>query len=190
VAQWYARFQFNRRTAAIGLRTNSREAAAGKAADLYKAVQKFGWDAALAKFRGEAPRSMVTVGDYINTAEAILNVRGRSLANYSYALRKIALEATAKRETARWRFNPKRTWARKAETIPLAALTPEAVERWKKDFIQRVGNNPVLQQRARRSVNSYIRNARALFSRRAQTASGTLDRATPSTAVEGVELER
>jgi hypothetical protein len=48
----------------------------------------------------------------------------------------------------------------------LAKVTPDAVTDWKRKVISESGTNPVEQTRARRNVNSFIRNARALFSRK------------------------
>jgi integrase len=152
-----------------------------------------GWEVALTKFRPDAkPRCITSIGGYIETVGGLLNVRGRSLANYAYALRKIALEATAKRESSASRFDPKTlTWRRKVDDLPLASLTPQAVELWKASFIRRAGDNHLLQQRARRSVNSYIRNARALFSKRVLRRLKDLHIPLPSPLpFEGVELER
>jgi integrase len=64
------------------------------------------------------------------------------------------------------------------------------VERWKADFIAKAEKNPVAAQRARRSVNSYIRNARALFSRKILKRLSELSLPAPAMPFQGVTLER
>jgi integrase len=193
VSEWRVRIQHARRREDIGLGTNFREEAGRKAARFYQDIRTHGWDEALRKFRPDSgPRSLVTVGGYIETVSPLLKVRQRSLANYIYALRRIANDATGPRDTSKARFNPSaNAWRDRADKVRLDALKPEVVEAWKAAFILEAGDSPVERQRARRSVNSYVRNARALFSRRVVKRLKKLRLPLPSPLpFEGVEMER
>jgi integrase len=51
----------------------------------------------------------------------------------------------------------------KIHDIPLADVTPAKVQKWKRSFIARAGNDPVKLRSARTSFNSYLRRAKSLF---------------------------
>jgi integrase len=192
VAEWYAQLQFSGRREKIGLGTNHKEDAARKAAKVYEKIRVKGWDAALNEIRpNSTPKCATTIGDFLNTVEPLLKVRARSFANYSYALRKIAIEATSTADRSKGRFNPKQLqWRDKVDELPLSKLTPTAIEKWKSAFVEEAGENPVMVQRARHSANSFIRNARALFSKRVLKRLKELSVPLPSPLpFEGVEME-
>jgi len=191
VAQWYARIKHGGRRESVGLGTNGREEAGRKAVRLYQLIRSKGWDAAMAEFRPDAePRCMTTIGDYLVAVRPILSVRDRSWANYTYALRKIGLEAAGARDKKPEKFSPTLIWRNRADKLPLEKLTPLAVEQWQRDFVKQAGKNHVLLQRARRSANSYVRNARALFSRKVLKRLRELSVALPSPLpFDGVTLE-
>ncbi len=193
VSQWYARIKHGPRRESVALSTNNREEAGRKAARLYQAVHTTGWDAALAEFRPDSkPASMTTVGDYLAAVEPLAKVRGRSWSGYAYALRKIALDITGGQERGKARFNPKDMILRaRGDSVPLTKLTPVSVEGWKAGFVAAAGQDPVAAARARRSANSYLRNARALFSRRILRRLSELSVPVPAPLpFEGVEMER
>jgi integrase len=50
------------------------------------------------------------------------------------------------------------------DALKLSILTSSAVQKWKEAFLVRAGSDPVKQRAARVSVNTFIREARALFS--------------------------
>ena len=193
VTEWYMQCQHSGRRETLGLGTNNREEASRQAARLYQSIRAKGWDATLAKVRPSAePLCPITIGDYIKTVQPVLKVRPRTLANYTYALRKIAVEIVGTSNRSKERFNPKSlSWREKADKLQMAKLTPESVERWKMGFVSRAGNNPVKVQRARHSANGYLANARALFSRRVLKRLNELSVQLPSPLpFEGVEMER
>lgn len=192
VAEWYARIQHGGRREAVGLGTNTREEAARRAVVLYQAIRSGGWAEALKKFKPEAsasPRDIRTVGDYLAVVEPIAGVRGRTWDGYAYAFRKIAIESTGTADRTRRRFDPKGTpWRREADKVFLDRITPLAVEEWKKAFLDAAGSNPVKRLRAMRSANSFIRCARALFSRRILRKLGELGVPIPPLPFQGVDL--
>jgi hypothetical protein len=55
-------------------------------------------------------------------------------------------------------------WLGRVHPVKLAKLTPEKIQKWKKGFLEEAKRDPVSQRRARVSVNSFLRQARSLFS--------------------------
>lgn len=168
VAEFYAQVQHAGRREKVCLASNDRQQAAMRAAAFYKRLRKDGWDAALLWLDPERtnPRSPVSVGDYLTLARPLID-RDRTFANYAYALRKIAREATGRGDKSKRRFDPvSQEWRRDADKILLAEVTPSSVKAWQADFVASAKRNPLLRQRAQRSVNSFLRNARGLFSKR------------------------
>lgn len=193
VAEWYARLQHGGRREAVGLGTNTREEASRRAARLYQTLRAKGWDAALVEFRPVvAHRSGLSVGEFLAAVRPLLKVRARTFEVYSYALRKIAVESTGRRDAGKDRFHPTDlSWRKRADDLPLIRLTAREVETWKADFISQASASPLAAQRARRSVNSYVRNARALFGRRVLKRLAELSISLPDPLpFLGVELER
>jgi len=70
----------------------------------------------------------------------------------------------------REKFNYQQTghseWVGKIDSIKLNAITPERIQAWKVAYIKNRGTNPGRIQSVRRTVNSYIRSARSLFSKK------------------------
>ena len=170
VLEWYAQIQFAGRRRKVGLVTNNKEEACRKAARFYATLRGRGWDEAhreLSPNRQAPPGSMVTVGDFIEAVRPLVNVRPRTFETYAYALRKIARDSFGKRDATPSKFNPKvKGWRQDSDRLPLIKLTPAAVAGWKKRVLVESEQNPVAIQRTRRNINSFARNARALFSKK------------------------
>jgi integrase len=193
VAQWFARMQHGGRREAIGLGTNNQEESARKAARFYQTMRSQGWDAALTQLDPERanPRSLLSVGDYLSTVKPLFDGRAITWVNYCYALRKIAVEIVQGRETGQKKYDPAhKPWQEKADQIKLSALDSLAVEKWKKDFVELAGDNPLHQLRARRNVNSFLLNARTLFGRKMQRRLKEHGLPVPPNPFEGVDLEK
>jgi integrase len=169
VAEWYCQIQHAGRREKVGLGTNDREAASRKAARFYQTLRSKGWDVALAELDPERanPQNLTTVGGYLATCEPLFSGRKVTWVGYCYALRKIAREIAKGRDTEPEKYDPfHKTWRSEADKIKLLALTPLAIEKWKRDCIARAGENPMAQQRAKRNINSFLLNARTLFGKR------------------------
>jgi len=195
VQEWYAQIQHAGRREKVGLGTNNKEEASRRAGRFYSTLRNKGWESALKEFfpdRSAAPKNLLTIGDLIEIVRPLASVRPRTFEIYAYAFRKIAREAVGTKDTDRRRFDPKSlVWRRESDGIRLAKLTPEAVTRWKGLVVAEAGKDTVQQTRARRNVNSFIRSARALLSRK------ILRKLTEKSVVlpkplpfEGVEMER
>ncbi len=171
IAEWYVQVQYAGRREKVGLSTNNKEEAARRATKFYKRLQATDWETAIKEFcpRIEALRTMtsLTVGDYLALVQPLLRVRPRTAEIYAYALRKIAREATGIGDRSRARFHPKsHEWRRVSDQIPLSKLTPAVVNAWMDKTMAAAGTKQSDRARQARNINSFIRNARALFSRK------------------------
>jgi integrase len=167
VSQYFIQIAHGGRRHAVALTTNNLDEAARRAVKLYRTLKQSGWDAALRLFRpdAEVKNKGLTIGAYLSHVEDLQPLPVRTFANYSYALRRIAGDIAGNKMAKGAQFDPKGRWKKNADEIPLATLSPAAVDRWRLSFLKPHRSDSVAEMRAKRSVNSYLRNARALFSR-------------------------
>lgn len=156
--------------------------ASAKAAEIYRSLDRFGWDATLAQFKPgkvkpEVPAADAVpklaapkVGDYLRLVEEWAGLSASTLASYSKMLRLIVAEIGGIKKDAS-RFNAHAggglaKWRGKVDALPLDIITRDAVQKWRLAFLKRAGAEPTAQMRAKVSCNSIIRQARSLFSKR------------------------
>ncbi len=167
VQELYVQIQYRGHREKVGLGTNNKEEAVRRAGRFYTTLREKGWDAAhkqLSPSRDLGPRNPVAVGEFIEMVGPMLSVRPRTLDVYAYALRKIAREAAGSKDNSRHKFDPKSLeWRKAADLLPLGKMTPNTIAQWKATVLMEADQNPVAQQRARRNINSFVRNARAVF---------------------------
>jgi hypothetical protein len=166
-----------RRSFVLG--TNNAEIAAVKARDIYLKVVSEGWDAAMALFNPEmvVKKDDPTVGNFLNEVAAKSGLKPITLRNYSVSFR-IIVSGIFRIDGGREKFNYRQTghseWIGKIDSIKLNAITPERIQAWKVAYIKNRGANPGRIQSVRRTVNSYIRSARSLFSKKVLRFIGVL----------------
>jgi integrase len=155
----------------VSLGTPEKGAAAKRARDFYRRLMSDGWDAALAQFRPErVHRDLSTIGDFIGEVRMKADIDPGTLQGYVVALRKIISDAfgidggTQKFDYVR---GGHADWIRRIHAVRLSDLTPAVVQRWKRDFVARAGNDPVKIRAAKISANSFLRRARTLFGQKA-----------------------
>jgi integrase len=139
----------------IGLRTSDREQAGASALQFYQRLKVHGWDDTLRWWKGDlhdAPKSDVTIGEYIDAVIERSIFRPKTLTSYVAAFRQIVGEIAE--EPNRERRN----------RIKLRAITPEKVEAWRVEFIRKRSSNPLKEKSARVSVSSLLLRAKQLFS--------------------------
>jgi integrase len=84
----------------------------------------------------------------------------------------------------------RKEWAAAIDATPLAAITPDRIREWKRAYVDRAGHDELSRRRYTISCNTYVRQARALFSRTkvlSKLRSVQLPTVLP---FDGVELER
>ena len=167
---YYCKIQVNRRRESFPLRTTNKSAAASKAAKIYGDVSALGWDAALAKHKpNEAPVKTATVGELIRTVQSLADVRVGTMAGNVGAFRRIVAHIsnieTTKGRTAR-NDDGRKVWHTQVDAVPLAKITPAAIEAWKLSYVASRGDGDEIKTRAARiTVNSTIRCAKSLFAK-------------------------
>lgn len=165
------RIQSQGRREFFPLRTTNKSAAAAKAAKIYGDVASLGWDAALAKHKpDEKPARGALTGDLIREASALADVRPATLASNVSALRRI-VAGVMKIDTTKGRFARcgagRAAWLAAVDAVPLAKVTPSAVEAWKLAFVtSRSANDENKARSARNTANATLRSAKSLFSKR------------------------
>ena len=167
--------QGKRQTIPLGL-ANKTEAGR-RAREIYLALITGGWEAMLEKFHPnhvhpqrperEEQDKPPSVGEYIELASKMAGVAPRTIAGYVTSLRMIAA-AVARIKVGSSKFDYRKggrdAWVSKVDAVSLDALTPSSIEEWKHRFIKARKGNPVEERKAKNSVNSFIRQARSLFS--------------------------
>ena len=73
--------------------------------------------------------------------------------------------------------------------MKLAILTPARIQKWREAFLVRAGNDPVKQRAARVSANTFLREARSLFSPKYTERLETISLPAPLPFA-GIKLER
>lgn len=169
VAEWSAKIQHLgvRKTFALG--SSNREVAAAKARDIYVSLIAVGWDNTLARYNPamHARKDDPTIGEFLHDVETKGNLRTKTFRNYAACLRTIVagvFDIDGGAERFNYRGGGNTQWRERIDGIRLTRLTPQRVQQWKVQFLRSVEGNPKAELSRRRTFNSYVRCARALFS--------------------------
>jgi len=187
----------------LSLRTPNREEAAQIARDWFVYLSTNGWEAFDAKYRSASTTTIttpgsvkscgVTVGDFLVAARNESDLAHKTFDDYARCLRFIVSELramTKPRSRHDYRNGGHKAWAASIDAMPLQELTADKIRAWKRAYVARAGHDELARRRYTVSCNSYLRRARALFSK-----SKVIDklRSVKLPAVlpfDGVELER
>jgi len=155
------------------LRTANKAEAASKAAAIYRDVAGKGWEDALRIHKPKAEKKQegalppATVGSLIEASLRLSSARPESTETYAKALRRIAAGvfgiAGGKKFDAHKGGHT--AWREKIDGRPLADLTPAALLAWRNRFMK-AARSPDERGRAAVTVNSLVRNAKALLSKK------------------------
>lgn len=151
------------------LDTGNREAAAAKAAQIWTMLATHGWPETLARFKPDAAiiaKSCATVGSLIEAATRLSSARPESLHAYSKALRRITAGVVGLEGGRKYDFTRgSEEWRATVDSVKLEEITPARVLAWKNTFLK-AARSPDERQRAAITINSLIRNSKALMSRK------------------------
>ena len=168
-ADWCVKIRHLGRRETFNLGTPNVEAAAKRALALYRTIVGAGWDVARAEYKPEAvkeAKKTATVGSLIETATRLSSARPESLDAYSKALRRIAAAVIGLENGKKYDFKRGSSeWRAKVDAAPLDRLTASAVLAWKNGFLKAAGG-PEERNAAVVTVNSLLRNSKALVSKR------------------------
>lgn len=195
VADYSCRFSIRGERNQVCLNTSNMREAANRAAKLFRLVSQNGWEAGLVLYRPartNVEHAALTVGAFIQTAIEISSARIQSIDAYTKALRRIVSEIkgipSAGKHVARG--TNASDWRNKVDAVELATITPTEVMAWKNRRLREAEADPMAKRRSIVTVNSLIRNAKALFGKKVLPfveQSLTLPRPLP---FEGVTLEK
>ncbi len=166
---FYVRIYHQGREHAFTLHTLNETVAATNARDIYMSILKEGWDAVLDKHRssGEQAVDDPSVGQFLAEVSAKAGLRDRTFRNYTNCFRTIIAEVFKIRgEGSKFDYHGdgNAQWRTKVDAVKLSKITPARIQAWKVARIKAAGESPAAQRSAKRTVNSYIRCSRALFS--------------------------
>lgn len=171
-ADYSCRIAFSGRREQFQLHTANKAEAAAKAAAIYREIAGKGWELALQIHKPRAAAkedtlSDATVGSLIEANLRLSSARPESLDAYSKALRRIAsgvfeIQKGNKFDSFR---GGRAAWLEKIDRIPLAELTPTSVLAWR-NRVMKGSRTPEERGRAAVTVNSLIRNAKSLLSKK------------------------
>lgn len=154
------------------LHTANKAEAASKAAAIYRDVVGKGWEDALRLHKPKATVKVetlppATVGSLIAASMRLSSARAESMGAYAKALRRIAVGALELKGGKKFdAFKGGRAaWLEKIDSRPLSDLTPSVVLAWRNKFMK-AARTPEARGRAAVTVNSLLRNAKALLSKK------------------------
>ena len=167
---WAVEFQFRARRANWSLGTANKDAAAGRAKEIYLHLVANGWEATTQRYRPQtiAERKInLTIGQYIEEAKKVASGNPKTLESYSKNLRKIVSDVfnISVKGSKFDHGDGHARWLEGVQGQQLSKLTPARIQEWKLAFIKRAGNDPIKIRSARTSANSILRCAKSLFSK-------------------------
>lgn len=107
------------------------------------------------------------MGEFLNKVIKSSTGNLKTLEGYAKASRTIVAsisQVPSGNEKYDHRTGGRQRWLDAVHVVSMEAITPIAVQRWKTEFVRAATGDPLAQKRARASVNSTVRNAKALFS--------------------------
>jgi integrase len=134
-------------------------------------IQASGWNAALERYKPKLTgndENAVTVGNLIETACHLSSARRQSLDAYTKAFRRIVSEikGIANDRKHDHHGGGALEWRAKIDAIKLESLTPADVVAWKNNRLREAESDPLMKRRAVVTINSLIRNSKALFGKK------------------------
>ncbi len=155
----------------FSLYTANKEAAATLAARIWTQIVTEGWESAMKAHRpqdaAKAPKA-ATVGALIEAACAASTARKHSLDAYSKAFRRVVSEVAGIKGGKKFDAfkGGTKEWRERVDAVPLDSLLPADVQAWKNRRLRAADADPLAKRRAITTVNSLIRNAKALFGKK------------------------
>lgn len=173
-----ARIAFAGRRERFNTGEREKAAAAAKAAEIYRSLDRFGWEPTLEQFKPrkvrkpEPGREIIespTIGQFFAAVRGVSDIAPKTQADYCRCFRQIVAEIEGMDKGAS-RFDAHHggaeRWRAGVDETPLSAVTPERVQKWKLAFVAKAAKEPTAETRAKVSVNSIMRQAKGLFSQR------------------------
>ena len=171
-ADYAMQIQAERRRVWFNLGTPNRKKAAAKAAEIFAFLKAQGFAATAEKYKpkGDDPKKSgkTTVGDLIEEATKLSTARRHSLDAYTKALRCIVAEikGITPGKNTDGKGSAHAAWRAQVDAVALELITPAEVTAWKNARLRAVESDPLAKRRTIVTVNSLVRNAKALFGKK------------------------
>ncbi|MAS96153.1 MAG: hypothetical protein CMO55_23370 [Verrucomicrobiales bacterium] len=166
------RIQVNGHRETFSTGESSKRAAGKKSVEIYHCIKGAGWAEARKRFKGQMEvLTDLSVGEFIEEVSKVTSLKARTFKTYVYKFRRIVSEVANIKDadgTNRRDYvnGGAKAWRDRVNAVKLRRITPEKVNRWKLEYLKKAKPDPRDQQAKRRTVNSNIRNAKSLFSRK------------------------
>lgn len=145
-----------------------RAQAASVAKEIYMALRTLGWEAVLRKYKPTAePKSVTTVGEFLERVSRQFIGQKRTIEDYCQAFRRVVADIFGvPRDEKKYDYvnGGRLKWLGEVNSIRLVDITPEKIQAWRVDYLDRAGNDLDKRRRAQASLNTILRQARSLFS--------------------------
>tara|TARA_R110002096_G_scaffold342549_2_gene535534 strand:+ start:5159 stop:6475 length:1317 start_codon:yes stop_codon:yes gene_type:complete len=168
------RIVYQKKRVRFPLDTANKEAAASKSAKIFQFLIENGWEDTLEEFKPQTVGKEAklykgdTVGALIEAASRLSTARPQSKDAYTKAFRRVV--AGVMRIEDGKKFDGlkggTKAWQAAVDAVQLSEITPAKVTGWKNLYLEDANQNGSKFQSAKTTVNSLIRNAKALFSRK------------------------
>ncbi len=170
VKGWCVKIQHLGCRKTFALKAGNKEVAAAKAKEIYLAVVSKGWAAAEAIYNPDmiVRKDDPSLGDFFAEVQAKSSLKPITFRNYASSFRTIVsgiLKLGDDKGKYDYRAGGHKAWLASVDATKLSAITPDRVQAYKVAHLRAAGTSPAQQLSAARSVNSYIRCARCLFSK-------------------------
>lgn len=170
-SHYTAKIQHAGRRENFPLHSANKSTAAARAADIYRDLVIQGWEATLARYKpkpSEPERQSATVGELIETASQVSSARRHTLDSYAKALRRIISEIKGIQDGRKFDAfkGGREEWRQQVDAVTLASISPAGVMAWKNRRLREEEGNPMGKRHAIVTVNSLIRNAKALLGKK------------------------
>lgn len=168
VGHWAAKIQHAGRRETFSLVTANKARAANTAKEIYLSLRAAGWEATLLKYKPKsAPKTVSTVGEFLKEVQEKASARAKTIESYCRAFRTIVADIRdidGGKQKFDYRNGGRANWLNRINSVKLASITPDEIQKWKLRFVRRAGADAVKQRVAKISVNSLMRQAKSLFS--------------------------
>jgi hypothetical protein len=123
-------------------------AAASRAKTMYLFLISNGWEATKAKYNPTAAARQAdpTVGQFIEAVQSVADLEPKTFRVYIGALRKIVADiAGLAGDSAKFGSGQgRKDWLKQVHDVKLSALTPKAIQEWKRSFLSKAQPDPGL----------------------------------------------
>jgi len=153
------------------LHTANKSLAGEKARDIYISLLANGWESSRDQFKPSSQSDMVarpTVGEYILEVRSVFLNREVTLNAYVKAFRRIVSDIFEINPKGKYnvRGGGSEVWQKKVDAIYLDQITSSMIWNWQAKFVKSRSKDAAAKRSASVTVNTILRNAKGLFSKR------------------------